>query len=65
MPMLEVIRASEEPLTKEQKLAFVQDAIEIFRDVLDTPNGRLRLFFSNIEWEDSIVGLLEDDDTDN
>jgi len=63
--MLEVIRASEEPLTKEQKLAFVQDAIEIFRDVLDTPNGRLRLFFSNIEWEDSIVGLLEDDDTDN
>jgi phenylpyruvate tautomerase PptA (4-oxalocrotonate tautomerase family) len=61
MPMLEVIRASEEPLNQSQKQAFVQDVVEIFRDVLGTPDGRLRLFFTPVEWEDSIVGLLPDD----
>ena len=59
MPMLEVILASQEPVSSAQKQAFAQDAVEIFRDVLATPDGRLRLFFNIVAWQDSIPGLLE------
>ncbi|MCS7246234.1 MAG: hypothetical protein NZ696_01315 [Thermomicrobium sp.] len=58
MPMLEVVIAREEPLTVEQKRAFAQEAVEIFRAVLGTPPGRLRLAFYELRPEDSL-GLLE------
>ena len=59
MPILEVIQAAKEPATTEQKRAFARSALEIFRDVLGTPEGRLRVFFYPLEWEDSLAGLLE------
>jgi hypothetical protein len=59
--MLEVLLAQEEPVSSAQKRAFAQDTVEIFRDVLGTPDGRLRLFFNIIAWEDSIPALLETD----
>jgi phenylpyruvate tautomerase PptA (4-oxalocrotonate tautomerase family) len=61
MPILEVVHAAKEPVTTEQKRAFARSAVEIFRDVLGTPDGRLRVFFYPLEWEDSIAGLLEGD----
>ena len=61
MPMMEVIHAAKQPATREQKRAFTQEVVEIFREVLETPDGRLRVFFHQLEWEDGIAGLLEDD----
>nr|BBH92364.1 hypothetical protein KTA_05630 [Thermogemmatispora argillosa] len=45
MPMLEVLRAADHPLTADQKRAFARAATNIFHQVLGTPPGRLRLFF--------------------
>ncbi len=59
MPMLEIIIARAEPLVLQQKRAFAQEAVEIFRTVLGTPPGRLRLAFYELRPEDSL-GLLED-----
>jgi phenylpyruvate tautomerase PptA (4-oxalocrotonate tautomerase family) len=61
MPILEVVHAAKEPATTEQKQAFVRSAVEIFRDVLGTPDGRLRVFFYSLDWEDCVAGLLEGD----
>ena len=61
MPMLEVLLASEEPVSSAQKGAFARDAVEIFRDVLGTPDGRLRLFFNIVAWQDAIPALLDAD----
>jgi hypothetical protein len=58
MPLLEVLHAAQEPATLEQKQAFVRSAVEIFRDVLRTPGGKLKVFFHPIQWEDGIEGLL-------
>lgn len=59
MPMLEIIAARAEPLMLEQKRAFAREAVEIFRTVLGTPPGRLRLAFYELRPEDSL-GLLEE-----
>uniref|UniRef100_A0A7C1K358 4-oxalocrotonate tautomerase n=1 Tax=Thermomicrobium roseum TaxID=500 RepID=A0A7C1K358_THERO len=61
MPMLEIIVARAEPLMLEQKRAFAREAVEIFRTVLGTPPGRLRLAFYELRPEDSL-GLLEEPD---
>ncbi|GAA5335667.1 MULTISPECIES: hypothetical protein [Thermus] len=44
MPLLEVLVARKEPLNEERKEAIKQEAEEIFREVLGTPPGRLRVF---------------------
>lgn len=62
MPIIEVVHASKEPATVEQKQEFVRSTVEIFRDVLGTPDGRLRVFFYQLGWEDCIAGLLESSD---
>jgi phenylpyruvate tautomerase PptA (4-oxalocrotonate tautomerase family) len=59
MPLLEVVYAREEPLPVEQRRAFAREAVEIFREVLGTPPGRLRLAFYYLEPEDSL-GLLDE-----
>ena len=59
MPLLEIIIARAEPLVLQQKRAFAREAVEIFRTVLGTPPGRLRLAFYELRPEDSL-GLLED-----
>jgi Tautomerase-like len=61
MPILEVVHAAKEPATTEQKRSFARSAVEIFRDVLGTPDGRLRVFFYPLGWEDNLAGLLEGD----
>lgn len=61
MPMLEIIVARAEPLMLEQKRAFAREAVEIFRTVLGTPPGRLRLAFYELRPEDSL-GLLTEPD---
>lgn len=61
MPMLEIIVARAEPLILEQKRAFAREAVEIFRTILGTPPGRLRLAFYELRPEDSL-GLLEEPD---
>ncbi len=58
MPLLEVVYAREEPLPVERRRAFACEAVEIFRQVLGTPVGRLRLAFYYLEPEESL-GLLD------
>jgi hypothetical protein len=60
MPLLEVIHATAQPASVEQKRALTREVVEIFRAVLGTPDGRLRVFFYTLDVEDSIVGLLDD-----
>ncbi len=55
MPFLEVLVAREEPLPAERKRAFAQEAIEIFREVLATQPGRLRLAFYELRPEDTLA----------
>ena len=62
MPLLEVLHAAQEPASQEQKRAFARSAVEVFRDVLGTPDGRLRVVFYPLGWDDSIEGLLADAD---
>ncbi|HEY8346790.1 MAG TPA: hypothetical protein VIL07_05860 [Symbiobacteriaceae bacterium] len=62
MPMLEVIRSGPEALTLKQKQAFVREAEQIFREVLGTPPGRLRLLFQEIAPTDTLEGLKEAQD---
>ena len=65
MPLVEVIHAAKEPATSAQKRALAEDFVEIFKDVLGTSDGRLRVFFYPVNWEDSLDGMLEvegDDD---
>jgi hypothetical protein len=64
MPLVEVLHSSQEPATLEQKRAFARSAVEIFRDVLGTPDGRLKIFFQQLDWEDGIEGLLSSEDDD-
>lgn len=59
MPMLEVVRSGAESLSLEQKRAFAREAEQIFREVLGTPPGRLRLLYQQIAPEDTIEGLTE------
>ena len=49
MPILEVVQAAKEPVTVEQKRAFARSAVEVFRDVLGTPDGSC-VYFS-IRWD--------------
>jgi hypothetical protein len=58
--MLEAIHATHKPATVEQKRAFTREAVQIFHDVLGTPDGKLRIFFYALDLEDSIAGLLDD-----
>lgn len=60
MPLLEILYASQEPASTEHKRVFARSAVEIFRDVLGTPDGRLRVVFYPLGWEDSLEGLLDD-----
>jgi phenylpyruvate tautomerase PptA (4-oxalocrotonate tautomerase family) len=59
MPMLEVVIARKEPLPLETKRAFAREAVEIFREVLGTQPGRLRLAFYELRSEDTLA-LLEE-----
>ena len=59
MPILEIVHATHEPASVEQKQAFTRAVVEIFRDVLGTPDGRLKVFFYQLGWEDCIAGLME------
>ncbi len=58
MPLREVLHAAQEPATSAQKQAFAHAAVEIFRDVLGTPDGRLKVFIYPLGWEDGMEGLL-------
>jgi 4-oxalocrotonate tautomerase len=58
MPMLEVTQASPMPITLSQKRSFAQESIEIFSHVLNTPDGRLRLFFYQLQWDSCLPGLV-------
>ncbi|WP_052889598.1 MULTISPECIES: tautomerase family protein [Thermogemmatispora] len=58
MPMLEVLRADDRPLSADQKRAFAREATRIFHEVLGTPPGRLRLFFLDTPSE-GLEGLYE------
>jgi len=57
MPMLEVLYQRREPLLPEAKQGFARAAVEIFREVLGTPPGRLQLAFFHLRPDDSL-GLL-------
>lgn len=59
MPLLEVLYASDEPLSLDRKRAFTREAVDIFHEVLGTPPGRLRLVIQHLKPDDSL-GLLED-----
>ncbi len=59
MPLLEILYSREEPLPVERRRAFAREAVEIFREVLGTPPGRLRLAFYYLDPEDSL-DLLDD-----
>jgi phenylpyruvate tautomerase PptA (4-oxalocrotonate tautomerase family) len=61
MPLLEVLYASDEPLSLERKRAFAREAVAIFHEVLGTPPGRLRLVIHHLKPDDSL-GLLEEGD---
>ncbi len=58
MPMLEVTQATPMAIRFEQKRAFALEAIEIFSAILNTPDGRLRLFFYQLPWESCLPGLI-------
>jgi 4-oxalocrotonate tautomerase len=58
MPMLEVTQATPMAISHEQKRAFALEAIEIFSHVLNTPDGRLRLFFYQLPWDSCLPGLV-------
>ncbi|MCX7622652.1 MAG: hypothetical protein N2Z82_02680 [Thermomicrobium sp.] len=64
MPMLEVVIAREEPVSVEAKRAFAREAVEIFREVLGTQPGRLRLAFYELRPEDTLA-LLEEPSPDD
>lgn len=59
MPLLEVLYASDEPLSLDRKRTFAREAVAIFHEVLGTPPGRLRLVIQHLKPDDSL-GLLED-----
>jgi hypothetical protein len=59
MPLLEVLQSTRKPVSVEQKRAFARSVVEICRDILGTPDGRLKIFFYQLGWEDGIEGLLE------
>jgi hypothetical protein len=65
MPVMEVIHAAKEKADTAQKRAFVRSAVEIFRDVLGTPDGKLRVFFYQLDYEDGIEGLLNSDEDED
>jgi phenylpyruvate tautomerase PptA (4-oxalocrotonate tautomerase family) len=59
MPMLEILIARKEPLPVESRRAFAREAVEIFREVLGTQPGRLRLVFFELKPEDTLAVLDE------
>lgn len=61
MPMLEVLRSAKDRLEPEKKRAFAKDATKIFREVIGTPPGRLRLFFLEMPWDKSLEEVMDDD----
>lgn len=58
MPMLEVTQATPMAATLGQKREFAKEAIDIFSEVLNTPDGRLRLFFYQLSWDSCLPGLI-------
>lgn len=62
MPMVEVIYVKDEPLSKERKRAFVEEATRVFNEELGTPPPRLRMVFQHVEPEDSKLGLADEED---
>lgn len=58
--MVEVLYVRDEPLSAERKRTFLEKAIKIFREELETPQARLRLTFQHVEPEDSKVGLIDE-----
>lgn len=43
MPLLEVLVAREEPLTREERDKLKEEAEAIFQETLGTPKGRLKI----------------------
>jgi phenylpyruvate tautomerase PptA (4-oxalocrotonate tautomerase family) len=58
MPLLEVMHASQRRLSRDRKRAFIQETVEIFREVLGTPPGRLRVVIHHLEPEDTTNILI-------
>ena len=63
MPLVEVLYARPEPFDRERKQAFARAAVGIFRDVVGTPPGRLRLAFQHLQPDDTL-DLLSDGDAE-
>jgi phenylpyruvate tautomerase PptA (4-oxalocrotonate tautomerase family) len=61
MPLVEIIHASDQPASREQKRALMQEFTDIFAEVLGTPNNRLLMFFNALDLEDSNASLLAGD----
>jgi hypothetical protein len=59
MPLIEILYARSEPFDRERKQAFAQAAVEIFREVVGTPPGRLRLAFQHLQPDDTLELLTE------
>lgn len=61
MPLLEVMHASQRRMTRDRKRAFIQETTAIFREVLGTPPGRLRVVIHNLEPEDTTDILITEE----
>lgn len=59
MPLLEVLHAADQPLPAERKRAFLADMLAVFREVLGTPPGRLRVVIHHLPPEDTTDALKE------
>ena len=53
MPLLEVLHAADKPLPAERKRAFLAEMLTVFREVLGTPPGRLRVVIHYLRPEDT------------
>lgn len=60
MPLLEIVHSTQVPPTETQKQALAREVIDIFHEVLGTPDGRLRVCYYPVAWQDTLPGLLED-----
>ncbi|MCW5852551.1 MAG: hypothetical protein KIT87_20930 [Anaerolineae bacterium] len=59
MPLLEVLHAADKPLPAERKRAFMADMLTIFREVLGTPPGRLRVVIHHLPPDDTTDELMD------
>jgi len=55
------MHASQRRLNRDRKRAFIQETTEIFREVLGTPPGRLRVVIHPLEPEDTTDILIAEE----